>query len=59
MRSLEDQALPSIAPTTQLQSDRVPIATLVGGGCEDEPSVQLSVVVDCSGPETAPDTTCR
>ena len=40
------------------QSSRVWVAGLQRGGSVDKPSVQLFVVKDCSGPDTAPDTPC-
>ena len=54
VKSLEDRVLPSTALTTPRlwrgwsRFDRVWVAGLRGGGCEDKPSVQLFVVKDCS-----------
>ena len=56
----EGQVLPSISPTAPrpngswLQSDSVQVSVSLGEGSEDKPIVQLFVVKDCSGPDTAP-----
>ena len=54
MKSMEDQVLPSTAPTVPQvprgwsQSDRIRVAGLQGGRSKDKPLVLLFVVEDCS-----------